>query len=111
MLAHDDKGGFYYCVGNGPTTTTMAMMAASSGGATWDTLLAKWEKGRTIAVGNQEDAGINEGKGNREGLAGPLLNIAMPWATAGAAGITIIAVLRVASVHVTVFVLSNLPYS
>jgi hypothetical protein len=68
-------------------------------------------KGRTVAVGCQEDAGTNEGKGDRGGLAGPLLNIAMPWATAGAAGIAIISVLRFAAVHVTVFVLSNLPYS
>jgi hypothetical protein len=42
---------------------------------------------------------------------GPLLNIAMPWATAGAVGIAIFSVLRVAAVHVTIFVLSNLPYS
>jgi hypothetical protein len=53
--------------------------------------LGKVGKGRTIAVGCREDAGTNKGKGNRGGLAGPLLNFAMPWATAGAAGITIIA--------------------
>ncbi len=53
--------------------------------------LGKVGKGRTIAVGRREDAGTNEGKGDRGRLAGPLLNFAMPWATAGAAGITIIA--------------------
>jgi hypothetical protein len=53
--------------------------------------LGKVGKGRTIAVGRREDAGTNEGKGDRGGLAGPLLNFAMPWATAGAPGITIIA--------------------
>jgi hypothetical protein len=73
--------------------------------------LGKVGKGRTVAVGRREDAGTDEGKGDGGELAGPLLNIAMPWATAGAAGIAIIAMLRVAAVHVTVFVLSNLPYS
>jgi hypothetical protein len=41
----------------------------------------------------------------------PLLNIIMPLATVGAAGIAIAAMLHVATAHVTVFVLSNLPYS
>ncbi len=53
--------------------------------------LGKVGKGRTIAVGRQEDEGTDEGKGDRGGLAGPLLNFAMPWVTVGAAGITIIA--------------------
>ncbi len=52
--------------------------------------LGKVGKGRTIAVGRREDLGTDEGKGDRGGLAGPLLNFAMPWVTVGAAGITII---------------------
>ncbi len=55
--------------------------------------------------------GTNNGKGNGGGLVVPLLNIAMPLATVGAVGIAIAAVLRDATVHVTVFVLSNLLYS
>jgi hypothetical protein len=37
--------------------------------------LSKVGKGRTVAVGCQEDAGTNEGKGNGAGQAGPLLNM------------------------------------
>jgi hypothetical protein len=73
--------------------------------------LGKVGKGRTITVGRCEDAGTDEGKGDGGELAGPLLNIAMPWAMAGAAGIAIIAVMCVAAVHVTIIMLSNLPYS
>jgi hypothetical protein len=69
------------------------------------------KEGRTIVVGCREDAGTDDGKGNRGGLSVPLLNIAMPWAAVGTAGIAITAVLRVAAVNVTVFILSNLPYS
>ncbi len=69
------------------------------------------KEGRTIVVGQQEDAGTNDGKGNRGGLSVPLLKIAMPWATAGTAGIAIAAALRVAAAHITVFILSILPYS
>ncbi len=43
-------------------------------------------------------------------MVAPLLNIAMPLATVGAVGIAIATVLRDAAAHVTVFVLSNLPY-
>jgi hypothetical protein len=69
------------------------------------------KEGRTIIVGRREDAGTNDSKGDRGGLSVPLLNIAMPLAAAGTAGIAIAAVLRVAAAHVTVFILSNLPYS
>ncbi len=69
-------------------------------------------KGRTVIVGHREDTGTNDGKGDGGGgLVVPLLNIAMPLATVGAVGIAITAVLRDAASHVTVFVLSNLPYS
>jgi hypothetical protein len=67
-------------------------------------------KGRTVILGRQEDAGTDDGKGAGGGVV-PLLNIAMPLATVGAAGIAIAAVLRVAAAHGTVFVLSNLLYS
>ncbi len=69
------------------------------------------KEGRTVVVGRREDAGTNDGKGDRGGLSVPLLNIAMPWAAAGTGGIAIAAVLCVATAHVTVFILSNLPYS
>ncbi len=69
------------------------------------------KEGRTVVVSRQEDAGPDDGKGDRGGLSVPLLNIAMPWAAAGTAGIAIAAVLRVATAHVTVFILSNLPCS
>ncbi len=67
--------------------------------------------GRTVVVGHQEDGGTDDGKGDRGGLSVPLLNIAMPWAAASTAGIAIPAVLRVAGAHLTVFILSHLPYS
>ena len=70
--------------------------------------LGKVGKDRTIAAGRREDAGTDVGKGDRGGLAGPLLNFAMLWATAGAAGITIIAGCRCTR---PVCVLSKLPYS
>ncbi len=69
------------------------------------------KEGRTVVVGRREDAGTDNGKGDWGGLSVPLLNIAMPWAAAGTAGIAIAAVLRIAAAHVTVFILSNLPYS
>ncbi len=74
--------------------------------------LGEVDKGRTVVVGHQEDSGTNDGKGNGGGgLVVPLLNIAMPLATVGEVGIAIATVLRDAAAHVTVFVLSNLPYS
>jgi hypothetical protein len=80
------------------TTTTTTTNGGIVRGSYMGYALGKVGKGRTIAVGCQEDAGTNEGKGNEGGLAGPLLNIPMPWATAGAVGIAIIAVLCVATV-------------
>ncbi len=69
-------------------------------------------KGRTIVVGCREDMETDHGQGNGVGVGVvPLLNMAMPLATVGTAGIAIAAVLCVAAAHVTVFVLSNLPYS
>jgi hypothetical protein len=69
------------------------------------------KEGRTFVVSRREDAGTDDGKGDRGGLSVPLLNITMPWAAAGTAGIAIAAVLRVAAAHVTIFILSNLPYT
>ncbi len=74
--------------------------------------LGETGKGRTVVIGYREDVGTDDGKGDEGGGGGvPLLIIAMPLATVGAVGIAIAAVLRVAPAHVTVFVLSNLPYS
>ncbi len=89
---NNNDGGFYYCVGDGHDDddddgNDGGILRGSYMGYT----LGKVGKGRTIAVGRQEDAGTDEGKGCRGGLAGPLLNFTMPWATAGAVGITIIA--------------------
>ncbi len=117
----NDDGGFYHCVGDGHDDGNDG--ADGNNGDDGDDggilkggymgyALGKVGNDRTVVVGHREDAGTKDGKGDRGGgLVVPLLNIAMPLATVEAVGIAIAAVLRDAAEHVTVFVLSNLPYS
>ncbi len=120
----DDDGGFYYCLGNGHNNDDDGDDGNDGNngndgndggilkGGYMGYALGEVGKGRAIVVGHREDAGTNDGKGTGGGwLVVLLLNIAMPLATVGAVGITITAVLHDAAAHVTIFVLSNLPYS
>ncbi len=94
----NNNGGFYYCVIDGHDEDHNGNSGGIVRGSYMGYALGKVGKGRTIPIGCREDARTDEGKGNRGELAGPLLNIATPWAMVGAAGIAIIAVLCVATV-------------
>jgi hypothetical protein len=118
----DNDRGFYYCIGDGDghddeddgndgNNGNNGNNGGILKGGYMGYALGEVGKGRTVVISHREDAVTDDSKGNGgEGVA-PLLNIPLPLATVGAVGIAIAALLRVAPAHLTVCVLSNLPYS